>query len=298
MKPDGTQGVRAYQFDCAHAFYINQNNIKKKGGKMKRVNFKTMILVVVAAVSFGSFNALAEDEVKLSASEDEVKPSASADVAFLSKYVWRGWELSKDSLVIQPSITAEYKGFSMNLWGNLDTDNKVKEEADFNETDLTVAYDTSVGDFDIGVGYIYYALDGPDTQEFYASVCAAAIPLAPTLTVYKDFTQFIGWYLNLGLSHSFEFEKGITLDLGASAGYYYSEDDDFTEVGGDRYRNFHDGNLSVGLTVPIDKYITITPMMAYSFPLGGEADDRLSADSFSGDDSDLFYGGVTLSIAF
>ena len=262
---------------------------------MKGFSFKTVILVVAAAVSFGSFNALADDEVR---------PSASADVSFFSKYVWRGWELSKDSLVIQPSVTAEYKGVSMNLLGNLDTDQKVKEEADFNETDLTMAYDTSVGDFDIGVGYIYYALDGPDTQEFYASACAGAVPLAPTLTVYRDVTQFIGWYLNLGLSHSFEFEKGITLDLEGSVGYYYSQDDDFVEVDGDgnatsdKYKNFHDGTLSVGLTVPLDKYITLTPMMAYTFPLGGEADDLLKAGSFSGDDSDHFFGGVTLSITF
>ena len=64
--------------------------------------------------------------------------SADASVAFLSKYVWRGWELSDDSIVIQPSMSVAYKGFGMNLWGNLDTDlygttNK------WNETDLTLS---------------------------------------------------------------------------------------------------------------------------------------------------------------
>ena len=55
--------------------------------------------------------------------EEKVEvPSADASVAFLSKYVWRGFELSDDSIVIQPSMTVAYKGFGMNLWGNLDTD--------------------------------------------------------------------------------------------------------------------------------------------------------------------------------
>jgi len=284
---------------------------------MKGVIFKGVILMAIIAVIFGPFAVFAEgtgEEMKPADSEvmaeeaEEIKPTASADVGAFSKYVWRGFELSEDSLVIQPSITVEYKGFSMNLWGNLDTDNKVTEDSEFNETDLTVAYDTSLGDFDVGVGYIYYALDAAnDPEEIFASVCASAIPLAPTLTVYRDITEFIGWYLNLGVSHSFEFDKGITLDLAGSVGYYYSDDDAFEEVDskgngtGDKYRDFHDGQLSASLTIPIDKYFTLSPMIAYSFPLSGNADDLITSynDGLGySDNSDYFFGGVTLSIAF
>ena len=61
--------------------------------------------------------------IPVAMSEEKVEvPSADASVAFLSKYVWRGFELSDDSIVIQPSMTVAYKGFGMNLWGNLDTD--------------------------------------------------------------------------------------------------------------------------------------------------------------------------------
>jgi len=268
---------------------------------MKGSIYRKVILMVAIAVTFGFFNAFAEEV-------EEIKPTASADVGAFSKYVWRGFELSEDSLVIQPSITVEYKGFSMNLWGNLDTDNKATEDSEFNETDLTLAYDTSIGDFDMGLGYIYYALDAAnDPEEIYASVCAAAIPLAPTLTIYRDIAEIIGWYLNLGVSHSFEFEKGITLDLAGSVGYYYSDDDAFEEVDskgngtGDKYRDFHDGQLSASLTIPIDKYFTLTPMIAYSLPLSGNADDLITSynDGLGySDNSDYFYGGVTLSIAF
>jgi hypothetical protein len=192
----------------------------------------------------------------------------------------------------------------MNLWGNLDTDNKVTKESEFNETDLTLAYDTSVGDFDIGVGYIYYALDGGnDPEELYASVCASSIPLSPTLTVYRDLTEFIGWYLNLGVSHSFEFERGITLDVAGAIAYYHSDDDGFSEADdpSEKYRALHDGQISVSLTVPLDKYITLTPMVAYSFPLSSDADDLFEASNKGigySDNSDHLFGGVTLSIAY
>jgi hypothetical protein len=91
-------------------------------------------------------------------------------------------------------------------------------------------------------------------------------------------------------------------------GYYYSDDDDFTEVrdvGGiyvattDKYRAFHDGNVSVSLTIPFKKYFAVTPILAYSFPLSSEADDLLSSPSWSiSGKSDHFYGGVSLSFSF
>lgn len=261
---------------------------------MKGFVFRKVVLIVAVAVTFGSFNAFAVEEVK---------PSASADVGVFSKYVWRGYELSDDSIVIQPSITTEYKGFSLNLWGNLDTDvdnrgSSSYKSSDLNKTDMTLAYDTSIGNFDLGFGYIYYALENDDTEELYISLGASVVPLAPTLTIYRDINQFTGWYLNLGISHSFELPHEITLDLGGSVGYYYSDDKDFVEFNSnDKYRNFHDGLISVGMTIPLDSYITVSPVIAYSFPLGNEADDLLTDASLSCE-SDYFFSGITFSIAF
>lgn len=266
---------------------------------MKGSIFKGVIWMALAVVGLSSFNALAEEEGT---------PGASSDVGVFSKYVWRGWELSEDSIVIQPSVTAKYKGFSMNLWGNLDTDNKVTEDSEFNETDWTLSYGTSIGDFDFGIGYIYYALEAAhDPEEIYASVSATAVPLSPTLTIYRDITEFIGWYLKLGISHSFEFKNNITLNLAGSVGYYYSNDDAFVEVDNHlnptskRYRNLHDGQLSAGLTIPLDKYITLSPLIAYSFPLSGNADDLITSYNQGlghSSNSDYLFGGATLSIAF
>jgi len=208
--------------------------------------------------------------------------------------------------VIQPSVTAAYKGFSLNLWGNLDTDvytGPYKGEPKWNETDITFGYDTSFGPVGVGVGYIYYALDSTeDTQEFYVSV-GGDVLLAPTLTVYRDVDEYPGWYFNLGISHSFDLPYEITLDLAGSVGYYYSNNDSIVDYDQDlnvtrsRYRNFQDGLVSVGFTIPFLKYFTAVPMIAYSFPLGTADEDYLRANSLSNDASH-FFGGVTLSMAF
>ena len=86
-------------------------------------------------------------------------------------------------------------------------------------------------------------------------------------------------------------------------GYYYSEDDDFVEVNDnltpttDKYRAFHNGLISVGLTIPVAKYFSIKPMIAYSFPLTNEADNLIKSTSLS-NESDFVYGGVTASLSF
>jgi len=243
------------------------------------------------------------------AGAEEEKPGASADVAFLTRYVWRGYALSDDSMVIQPSAGVSYRGFGVNLWGNLDTDEDENTPGDtpndgnLSETDMTLSYDTGFGPVGIGVGYIYYALDGADdTEEFYGSVSLDTF-LSPTLTVYREVADLQGYYVNFGISHSVELPKGVTLDLAGSVGYYHSTDKDFVEVDknlaekGDKYRALHDGLLSAALTIPFGKYLTVSPTISYSFPLTEEAEYKIKSGSKE-DDSDFLYGGLVLSIAF
>jgi len=291
---------------------------------MKIRIIKAGIVFVVLALVLGSVNILAEEEkppapgagttlapgegttVATADQDGEDRPTLYADVAFLSQYIWRGYELSKDSLVIQPSVTAAYKGFSLNLWGNFDTDvytGPDKGDSKWNETDFTFGYDTSFGPVGIGAGYIYYAVDAwEDTQEFYLSVGGDVI-LAPTLSVYWDVDEYPGWYFNLGISHSFELPHEISLDLAGSVGYYISENDSIVDYDHNlnattsRYNNFQDGLVSVGLTIPFWKYFAAVPMIAYSFPLGNAADNMLKATSLSNDASH-FFGGVTFSMVF
>ena len=244
---------------------------------MYKKMIKTLVMVGLVALTFCSVPALAEDESPV---------SASADMAFLSQYVWRGFALSDSSIVVQPSATVSYKGFSVNLWGNFDTDYYATDEKDFNETDMTLSYDWSIDTVSMGVGYIYYALEGTDTQEFYFSVGLDTF-LAPSLTIYRDFDEFEGWYVNLCIEHSIALSDDLALDLSASIGY----------VDADDYSEFHDGNISASMTFPVNDYISITPAVTYIFGLTSDSKDALEYGSADGE-SDHLIGGVTCSVAF
>ena len=219
---------------------------------------------------------------------EEEAPSAEASVAFLSKYVWRGFELSKDSLVIQPSLSVSYMGFGANLWANLDTDLYGTDTNKWNETDLTLSYDGAIDKFGYGAGWIYYALDSvADTQELYATFSYDVI-LAPSLTIYYDIDDFSGdWYANLGIGHSFSLTETVSLDLGLSVGYSDN----------DTYNAFQDGLLSASISFPVGKYVSITPELYYSFALSSDAENAIMNPAMSNDDS-FVYGGVSASFSF
>jgi hypothetical protein len=247
--------------------------------KMKYDIMKKLLLIAAVTFIFGSSSALAGED----------SPTASASAAFLSEYVWRGYELSKDSMVIQPSMTIGYKGFAFNAWSNLDTD--AGGSADLNETDLTTSYDTKAGSFGLGAGYIYYGLAGNDTQEFYVKASYDTL-LAPTLIIYKDINSFPGYYINLGLSHSINLTDAIALNLSSGFGYYISQTDSIVEAGtNNRYNGLQDGLISAGLSIPVGKYITVAPALSYSFALSDKAKALLG-------NSSSMYGGVVFSFSF
>jgi len=268
---------------------------------------KNWMITVIAVIGFWGFGCGA---LNVYAEENE-KPTASADVAVLSKYVWRGQELSRGSIVIQPSMTISYKGFSGNLWGNLDTDKYVEsgEDHKWNETDLTLSYGKEFGMLSVEGGYIYYALDGvDDTQEIFLALGLDAL-LSPSLTVYKDIDNAQHYYFLLGISHAFEITEKVSLELSGSISYLLSDDKDaYPEIDnyastGDEFKNFHDGVISASLPIAVTKYITITPSLSYTFPLSSDASDEMEWRSAgfraktTGDDN-FIYGGVTVSMAF
>lgn len=241
--------------------------------------------------------------IATSAVAAEEAPYAELAVSTYSQYIWRGFAFSQDSIVVQPSLTVGYQGFSVNLWGNLDTDPVGGDKASWNETDLTLAYDWTTGPVDFSAGYIYYGLEGADdTQELYLSA-AYDVLLNPTLTIYRDFADAPGWYVTLGVSHSIPLRDEIALELGAQAGYLWvSSASTMAEVGSDKaYRALHDGLISAAVPIPVGQYLTVTPELAYSFALSSKARDLLkeaNSDAIGKDKDNFIYGGITLSMAF
>ena len=242
---------------------------------MRKVGLKNVVMIVLVLLTFYSIPVMAEDESPV---------SAYADVTTLTDYVWRGYSLSDDSIVIQPTATVSYKGFSFNLWGNLDTD--YNDNADFNETDMTLSYDWSFDKVSMGLGYIYYALEGNDSQELYMSFGLDTV-LAPTLKIYRDFDEFDSWYMSLVVGHSFAFSDTLALDLAAAVGYYDYDDSDYSEL--------HDGSITASMTFPVNEYVSITPKASYTFGLSSDAKDEI--EDADGDSAHLF-GGITCAIAF
>jgi hypothetical protein len=250
---------------------------------MKDGLFNKLILISMLVFLSATFNAWAEEE----------GPAVSADAGVFSKYIWRGYELNHDSIVIQPSITISDKGFGVNGWANIDTD----PEGDnaWNETDLTLSYETGIGPVTLGGGYIYYNVKAADdTQELYIKAGYDTF-LSPALTVYRDIDLTPGYYFNLGLSHSINVTEDISLDLSGGIGYYISCDKNIIEAGTNKkYNGFQDGLLSAGLTIPLNKQMTLSPSVSYSFALSDKAKALLGML----DKSSNTFGGIVFSYVF
>ena len=254
--------------------------------------------------------------------KEEVKITGEAAASILSAYIWRGQELTRHSVVIQPSATIGYKGVSLNVWGNLDTRPYTtgvnSYSSTLTETDLTLSYTHKFGIVSVGGGYIYYGLSAPysggfdpqDAQELFATVSVDTI-LNPTLTVYKEIDHYHQWYALLAVSHTFALHERVGLKLAGSVSYLKSEDastypkfDSNSVATTDKFNNFHDGTFSLSLPVTVTKNITITPLVTYVFPLSEDARYEMRARSIKGTflpgdkDSSFLYGGVTLSFAF
>jgi hypothetical protein len=281
---------------------------------MKKVNCLMAVLMFMAVLSADI--SLAEDV------KPEEKPTGEISVSVLSAYIWRGQELTRNSIVLQPSATVGYKGFSVNVWGNLDSKPYSAVAANYGgkytETDYTISYSKKFGIVQVTPGYIYYALGAPysgaaaplDSQEVFLTLGLDTI-LSPTLTVYKEIDHYHQWYAILGVSHTFALHEKVGLKLAATASYLASGDentyakyDSSAAATTDKYNNFHDGTFSVSIPVAVTKSLTVTPTASYVFPLCDDAKYEMKGRGLQGAvtpadrSSSFFYGGVTLSFAF
>jgi hypothetical protein len=288
--------------------------------KMIMIVFTLLIIAAAPIVACADEQKPPEAKPEQKVAEDKV--TGEIDLSVLSAYIWRGQELSRNSVVVQPAATVSYKGFSVNVWGNLDT--KPYSAADANyagkytETDYTISYSKKFGILQVTPGYIYYALGAPysgataplDSQEVFLTLGLDTI-LSPTLTAYKEIDHYHQWYFLLGISHAFELNKMVSLKLAATASYLISNDentyaryDSNAVATTDKYNNFHDGTVSVSLPISVYKTLAITPTASYVFPLCDDAKYEMKGRGLQGvvtnsdRNSSFLYGGVTLSFTF
>lgn len=252
---------------------------------------KLFVFAMILTCSFSMGNTYAE----------ETKTSGFASVDIMSNYVWRGQKLS-NSWVVQPSAGITYAGFDANIWANYDSDwteagSTETGHGEVTETDLTLSYSFSLDKFTFTAGYVYYALEGAnDTQELFLSAGYDVI-LNPTLAIYYDYDEGQGAFIIASIGHSFDLGKDIPLSVGASASYNINNKVMGFDNEGDDFSNFYNAELSSSVSIPITKAFSVTPKIAYSFPLSNDAEDAISSISDDGD-KDIFYGGVNLTLSF
>ena len=189
------------------------------------------------------------------------------------------------------------------MWADYDTEYNnpppgKKSESNLQETDLTLTYTNKIKPLkmDYTLGWIYYDTDGfygdsnTSNQEVFATF-AFDFPLKPTLSVYNEIEIGQAWYFSLALSHGFKIYKNWSLDVGGWVSYLYNKSTENITA-------MHDGNLWMGLTIPVNSYFSITPKIQYSFPLSSTSRDRIEANSFNGKDSNFVYGGLIFDLKF
>jgi len=217
---------------------------------------------------------------------EEPKVTGSGSIGFYNRYIFRGYEIGTENLVAQPSLSASYKGFTASFWGNYDSNQRSSTSASFanegrsgmDEVDVTLSYTYAIQKLSLTGGYIYYNLKyAQDTEEFFFGLAYDMIG-KPSITVYQDVNSYPGTYVNFALAHSFSLPKDISLDLGASFGYfagkgkYWKTYEPITgDYTGSKYKGFHDGMVKAGLTIPVTKAFSIQPMVQYWFPLSSDA---------------------------
>jgi len=287
------------------------------GNHPKKIIMIILLLFVIAALP-----VISRAEEQSQQKPEESKVTGEIGLSALSAYIWRGQELTRHSVVVQPAVTVSYNGFALNVWGNLDTRPYSAGEAKYasqqTETDYILSYSRKFGILQITPGYIYYALEAPysgatdplDSQEIFLSLGVDTI-LQPTLTAYKEIDHYHQWYFLLGVSHTFAFNKVVSLKLSTSASYLLSTDettyakyDSDSLVTTEKFNNFHDGTVTISLPLAVYKTLTVTPTIPYVFPLSDDARYEMRARSAQGSavpcdkDSEYIYGGVTLSYTF
>lgn len=319
--------------------------LKQQRGK-KGSSLRKLLVLLVLGCFWGALTpglpALAEEQAAVEqpaapaenkeAAAAEDKPTASVSLDILSQYIWRGIALSRRSAVLQPSVTVGYKGFSLNVWGNLDTNQSNPfiappnyQGMKWNETDFTFGYTrdlyngTAIKAITANVGLIYYSLDKTfnpqgDSLEIYWGLAADVNWFKLAATVNKEVLHYPGWWLTLGISRVFELpykiqeNNNINIEVGNNFVFLFSNDaaaypDPSNPNLDTPFSGPLVGQLYVNFNFPVHKYVTITPKVGYWYALGGNSTALLSGNqnyvgaSWDGMHNHI-YGGVNVTFAF
>ncbi|MBP7049837.1 MAG: hypothetical protein KBE65_02375 [Phycisphaerae bacterium] len=249
---------------------------------------RSRCLWCVAAMMVGTVSVAVADD----------GPTLGVTADLFSKYIWRGQNVI-DDWVLQPGVSAGYKGFTGSIWGNVDLTGELVDDWEISEVDYAVDYsNTFPGQetFAYSVGAIYY--DFPNTtwdatSEVYGGL-SVDVPFSPAVKWFYDFDEADGSYIQFSIGHTIEKIASWTehdfcgLSLGASVGYATDNYNDF-------YFGVDDGainDLTLSAGVPFCfGSLTIKPSIGYSVMIDDDIRDAT-------DKSDNLWCGVGAAYSF
>jgi hypothetical protein len=224
---------------------------------------KKLSMVAVAVAMFATM-------VSVAGAEDKV--TGDVYIGPVSKYVFRGQDLSANQWVVQGGADLSYKGFTLSYWSNFQTHSAGPyKSGNATETDITLNYAYSpISLLTFNVGDTAYTFDqGSNTNELFLKTTVNTL-LSPTFSIYWDWDQATqaGLFYTLSIGHTFELAKNIGLNLGALASY--NQQNPSADLGAN-YNNLHNYELSASVDYALTDSIKITPSFIYSNAFKGGA---------------------------
>lgn len=121
---------------------------------MKKTLLQTIAFTLANFIALAQEGGGAQAIVADSTIKSETPFSVSVESAFTNSYLWRGIQFNK-GLLLQPSVTMQYKGFSLNIW-NSTSIVETNENETIKELDFTLLKSIEAGNFYFEPALLFY----------------------------------------------------------------------------------------------------------------------------------------------
>jgi hypothetical protein len=203
---------------------------------------------------------------------------------WVSKYMFRGFDILDDSGAWQPSVDLGLwdTGLHLNWWASYSSHDRGKylsctiDRHDLDEHDYGIYWEGNMAEYvDVTLGFWYYDfihLDSDaDFYEWYGVFTLSQLPLSPYFGAYyghekHDDTSGEGWNTTFGVSHSvplggltFCGSDPLALDLGADVWYnggQYNVDTGWTHA-----------TFGGSIAIPLAENLELTPGIHYQLSM-------------------------------
>jgi hypothetical protein len=222
---------------------------------------------MVSGIISGRTVALAALLTILVSASIQAQPQAGIDLAYKSKYIWRGIPFNNES-VLWPDAWVGYKGFTATVWGSLEMTNSLGHRSRCTELDFYLDYTRSFGVIEASLGYSHFTYPHTTANQTGEAYMKAGVDLKYIqvgLGGYFDVIDVKGTYISLQISRDFTVGP-IQTDLTGSVGFANARNNLYwfgVEKAG--WMDFTTGlNLSYSLPGNLGQYLSLSGDIDYS----------------------------------